>query len=331
VDAGAWMAFLEGHPEAHVLQTAPWGDLKACFGWRVHRVLGIEGGQPRAGLQVLVRPLPLGLSILYVPKGPVGAWQDAGIFRGLLEALDRLARRARALCLRLEPDLEEGQLALDLGAFGFRPAPSIQPRRTILVPLEGEEEALLQAMHPKTRYNIRLAERKGVKVREAAPGELPVFYRLLQQTAARDRFAIHSFEYYRAAYERFVPHLARLWLAFYEEEPLAGLMAFAWGERAWYFYGASGDRHREKMPTYALQWTAMRWAKARGCRWYDLWGIPDEAPEVLEATFAQRRGGLWGVYRFKRGFGGRIVRWAGAFDRVYRPRLYRLLRRLSRL
>ncbi|MER3400539.1 MAG: methicillin resistance protein [Thermoflexus sp.] len=329
VDARAWMAFLEGHPEAHVLQTAPWGDLKAGFGWQAHRFLALAGGRAQAGMQVLVRRLPLGFSIFYIPKGPVGDWQDPMVFEGLLAALDRLARAAGALWARLEPDVEEGGLALDLTRFGLRPAPPVQPRRTLLVPLEGDEEALLAAMHPKTRYNIRLAARKGVVVREAGPEDLPQFYWLLQQTAARDRFAIHSLDYYRAAYDRFVPHLARLWLAFYEGEPLAGLMAFAWGERAWYFYGASGDRHREKMPTYALQWEAMRWAKARGCRFYDLWGIPDEPPEVLEAQFATRRDGLWGVYRFKRGFGGRVVRWAGAFDRVYRPLWYGLLRRLS--
>jgi peptidoglycan pentaglycine glycine transferase (the first glycine) len=330
VDAEAWMAFLEAHPEAHILQTAPWAALKAGFGWQARRWLVIEGGFPRAGLQVLIRSLPLGFSILYVPKGPVGDWQRPEVFRCLQSALDRLAREVRALYLRLEPDAAEGELTLDLLTFGFQPAPPVQPRRTILVSLEGEEEALLQRMHPKTRYNIRLAERKGVTVREAGPEDLPRFYELLRRTAERDRFAIHTFAYYRAAYERFVPHLARLWLAYYEEEPLAGLMAFAWGERAWYFYGASGDRHRERMPTYALQWTAMRWAKARGCRLYDLWGIPDEEPEILEAQFMARRDGLWGVYRFKRGFGGRIVRWAGAFDRVYRPRLYRLLRRLIR-
>ncbi len=329
VDARTWMAFLEGHPEAHLLQTASWGDLKAGFGWRAHRWLMTGHGKPQAGLQVLIRPLPLGFSILYVPKGPVGDWQRPEAFHTLLATLDRFARETSALWLRIEPDVLEGELQVDLAAFGFRPASPIQPRRTILVSLEGKEEAILQAMHPKTRYNIRLAERKGVTVREARPEELPLFYQLLQQTAARDRFAIHTLDYYRAAYERFVPHLARLWLAFYAEEPIAALMAFAWGERAWYFYGASGDRHREKMPAYALQWAAIRWAKARGCRWYDLWGIPDEDPEVLEAQFTTRQDGLWGVYRFKRGFGGRVVRWVGAFDRVYFPHLYLLIRRLG--
>jgi lipid II:glycine glycyltransferase (peptidoglycan interpeptide bridge formation enzyme) len=175
VDAEAWMAFLEAHPEAHILQIAPWAALKAGFGWQARRWLVIEDGFPRAGLQVLIRSLPLGFSILYVPKGPVGDWQRPEVFRCLQSALDRLAREVRALYLRLEPDAAEGELTLDLLAFGFQPAPPVQPRRTILVSLEGEEEALLQRMHPKTRYNIRLAERKGVTVREAGRRISPDF------------------------------------------------------------------------------------------------------------------------------------------------------------
>jgi len=103
-------------------------------------------------------------------------------------------------------------------------------------------------------------------------------------------------------------------------------MVFALPPRAWYFYGASSNVHREKMPTYLLQWEAMRWAKSQGCTSYDLWGIPDEEEEMLEAEFTHRHDGLWGVYRFKRGFGGRLARSVGAWDRVYSPARYRLYR-----
>jgi len=112
-----------------------------------------------------------------------------------------------------------------------------------------------------------------------------------------------------------------LLVAEYQGEPLAALMVFARGRRAWYFYGASTGKHRNKMPTYLLQWEAIRWAKARGCTEYDLWGVPDADGETLEAQFTQRRDGLWGVYRFKRGFGG-VLRRAPVWDRVYRPLLY---------
>ena len=100
-------------------------------------------------------------------------------------------------------------------------------------------------------------------------------------------------------------------------------MAFTQGWRAWYFYGASADQRRELMAPYLLQWEAMRWARLRGCTEYDLWGIPDASEVELEAQFAARTDGLWGVYRFKRGFGGRICRAAGPWDRVYHPTMYR--------
>ena len=112
-------------------------------------------------------------------------------------------------------------------------------------------------------------------------------------------------------------------LAEYDKTPLAALMVFAREKRAWYFYGASSNEHRDYMPTYILQWEAMRWARAQGCTQYDLWGVPDADEETLEANFVGRNDGLWGVYRFKRGFGGRLVRAAGPWDRVYNPLLYR--------
>jgi peptidoglycan pentaglycine glycine transferase (the first glycine) len=182
-------------------------------------------------------------------------------------------------------------------------------------------------MKSKTRYNVRLAGRKGVVVREASEADLPAFHALMAITAARDRFGVHTPAYYEAAYRLFVPQdRARLLLAEVEGEPVAALMVFALPPRAWYFYGASGDAHRNKMPTYLLQWEAMRWARSLGCTAYDLWGVPDADEDRLEAEFKGRADGLWGVYRFKRGFGGRLVRSVGAWDRVYAPLRYRLYR-----
>jgi lipid II:glycine glycyltransferase (peptidoglycan interpeptide bridge formation enzyme) len=184
-------------------------------------------------------------------------------------------------------------------------------------------------MKSKTRYNIRLAGRKGVAVREGTAEDLPGFCCLMQITGQRDGFGIHSKSYYETAYQLFVPQgLAKLFLATYEDRVLAGIMAFAFGQRAWYMYGASSDEHRDLMPNYLLQWEAIQWAKERGCLTYDLWGVPDEEEEVLEKEFLERSDGLWGVYRFKRGFGGQVVHYLGAYDYVYSPLLYRLYSRL---
>jgi lipid II:glycine glycyltransferase (peptidoglycan interpeptide bridge formation enzyme) len=327
--ATEWDEFVAAHPYAHILQTAEWGELKAAFGWSAQWVTLLEDGAPRAGALVLYRPLPLGVGALaYVPRGPLVDWERPDELAELMEALSAAARARRAVALIVEPDLpDESRWRELLTALGFRPSPlgSIQPRRTLIVDISRDEEAILAAMKSKTRYNIRLAERKGVVVWEGTESDFPAFHRLMAETAARDRFGVHAPAYYERAYHLFVPRgWARLLMAGVEGEPVAALMVFALGRRAWYFYGASSDTHREKMPTYRLQWEAIRWARSRGCTEYDLWGVPDEDEERLEAEFTRRQDGLWGVYRFKRGFGGRLVRTVGTWERPLRPALYRL-------
>jgi lipid II:glycine glycyltransferase (peptidoglycan interpeptide bridge formation enzyme) len=315
-----WEAFLAGHPHAHLLQSSAWGELKASFGWEVVRFR--EG---EAGAQVLFRRLPFGRSIAYIPKGPVGPWVPA-----LLPALDQLCRERKAFLLKVEPDEEETAGARErLVEHGFRPGrQTVQPRRTLVVDLGGSEDDLLARMHQKTRYNIGLASRRGVTIHPW--DDLEAFGEMMRGTAARNQFGAHAPAYYRRAYDLFHPSgKCEMFVAEVEKEPVAALMAFAQGQRAWYFFGASTDRERQRMPTYLLQWEAMRWARARGCREYDLWGIPDAQPEKLEAEFASRSDGLWGVYRFKRGFGGRLVRTLGAWDRPYSPILYAAYRRMA--
>lgn len=322
-DGAAWDRFVAATPGGHLLQSWAWGELKARFGWRVRRV-AVAG----AGAQVLFRPLPGGLgSLAYVPRGPVAAFDDEAALRALLEAIHPLARQQRAFCLKVEPNQEDSPALADrLRALGFRPsAQAIQPRRTLLVDLGAGPEELLTAMKQKTRYNLRLAARKGVTVRSGDEADLPAFYHLMQITAARDRFAVHRQDYYEAAHRLFVPSgRGRLLLAEHEGRLLAGLVTFAFGGTAIYMYGASADEGRHLMPTYLLQWEAMLWAREQGCRVYDLWGVPDEEEETLEGGFSTRSDGLWGVYRFKRGFGGRLVRTVGAWDLVYAPLRYRL-------
>ncbi len=202
---------------------------------------------------------------------------------------------------------------------------AIQPPRTLIVDLSGSEQDILARMKQKTRYNIRLAMKKGVIVHESE--DLDLFYDMLQVTSRRDGFGIHNPLYYRCVFNLFRPgDECGLFVADYGGKPLAAIMVLVHGTRAWYFYGASTDEHREWMPTYLLQWEAMRWAKQRGCLTYDLWGVPDEDLEILESQFVKRSDGLWGVYRFKRGFGGQLRRSLGPWDRVYQPVLYAFYR-----
>ncbi len=328
--ASLWDAFVE-QQGGHLLQTARWGALKRAFGWQDEIVALARDSALVAGALVLYRPLPLGIgAIAYVPRGPLVDWDDEETVRALLGALDAAAQARRAVLLKLEPDRQDTPpLREQLTALGLRPSPhTVQPPRTIVVDLQRDEEAILARMSQTTRRKVRLAYRKGIVIREGDAAALESFNRLMQVTGARNRFGVHSPAYYRRLYELFVPQYAVLLMASYEGQDVAGLFAFALGRMAWYLYGASADVARERMPTYALQWEAMRWARARGCTHYDLWGIPDADEETLEAQFQRRQDGLWGVYGFKRGFGGQIVRAVGAWDRPYRPLLYRAYRLL---
>jgi len=318
----------------HLLQSWGWGEFKKRFGWEVMRLVTYdEPGQVVEGVvQILLRDLPGG-KIAYVPKGPVTDPEDEDTFTSMLTLSRDFGRDKGALFLKVEPDREEDSSLNETFQQGrFRPVKyAIQPRSTIVVSLEGDLEEILMRMKSKTRYNIRLAERKGVTVREGKEEDISLFYRLLEETGERDSFGVHEEEYYLQAWRIFAPQEGvKLLLAHYGEELLAALMVFAFGSRAWYLYGASSNRHRNRMPNHLLQWRAMCWAKERGCSTYDLWGIPEEAgleqEEDMEAVLKRR--GLWGVYRFKRGFGGRVVRYA-SYDYVYSRFFYWLGMRVS--
>jgi len=317
-----WDTFLASFPKAHLLQTSAWGQFKGQFGWSSAHLIA-----ECCGAQVLFRKLPLRYSVAYIPKGPVGRhWEQ------LLPELDTLCRQHKAILLIIEPDCWEPSSEADIFSHMdgfFTHKHTIQPRRTILVDLSHDEDQILADMRQKTRYNIRLAEKKGILVNESH--DIEAFYAMMQTTGERDGFAVHQKRYYQEAYATFSPlGQCVLLQATFEDKPVAALMAFACGDRSWYFYGASTDQERQRMPTYLLQWEAMRWAKAKGCTSYDLWGVPDFDEAYLEAHFTEINTGLWGVYRFKRGFGGRVVRSTPALVKAYRPLLYRLYRLLTR-
>jgi peptidoglycan pentaglycine glycine transferase (the first glycine) len=321
ISADSWDEFIANFQNAHFLQASAWGRLKLGFGWKPYYS---QAG--KAGAQILMRHIPLGFNIAYLPKGPLGYDRDQ-----LWDEIDTLCRQNKTIFIKIEPDTNEptdSKLILELNKLG-RLSSTIQPRRTMVVDLNGSENELLQRMKQKTRYNIGLAQRKGINV--TLTGNVDAFYNMMIITGKRDRFGIHQREYYQNAYQLFSQKGQCVLLqADYNGKPLAAIMVFTQGKRAWYLYGASTDEERNRMPTYLLQWEAMRWSKNHGCSLYDLWGVPDASEDQLEADFIDRSDGLWGVYRFKRGFGAQLVRSAGAWDRVYNPALYRLYRLYTR-
>ncbi|HML24938.1 MAG TPA: peptidoglycan bridge formation glycyltransferase FemA/FemB family protein [Aggregatilinea sp.] len=318
-----WDQFVAGHPRAHLLQTSAWGDLKAAFGWEPLRVaLQDDAGRIAAGAQLLLRRLPFHLGTLaYSPYGPLVNWDDAAQVAALLSAVDTAAKQHGAAFLKIEPGY---YLEADLAHSGFRPSPqTVQPPRTYMIDISGSEDAILARMNQGTRRNIRKSAKYEVEIREGTRDDVANFNALMHETGARDEFGVHAPEYYACAYDLFVPRgQAALFLASHAGQDLAGVMVFALGEWAWYLYGASSDRERQRMASYGVQWAGIQWARSKGAAHYDMVGVPDAEPEQLEAQFETRSDGLWGVYRFKRGWGGEVIRSVGAWDRVYNPLIY---------
>jgi lipid II:glycine glycyltransferase (peptidoglycan interpeptide bridge formation enzyme) len=275
----------------------------------------------------------LPFSLLYVPKGPILDQDDAPAWQAVLDHLQRLTHSQGTIFIKIDPDvaIDRGAVVDRLLERRWRPsAEQIQFRNTMVLDLRAGEDALLSAMKSKWRYNVRLAGRRGVTTQQGTLDDLPLLYDMYRETALRDNFVIRPFEYYQDAWGGFIESgLAQPIIARVEDEPVAMVVIFRFGDRAWYMYGASRNLHRDKMPNHLLQWEAMRWAKSVGCTVYDLWGAPDEPDEGDP---------MWGVYRFKQGFGATLTRHIGAYDysasplgywlyTVAKPRLLRLMRR----
>jgi lipid II:glycine glycyltransferase (peptidoglycan interpeptide bridge formation enzyme) len=353
-----WDTFVQQHPHGHLLQSSPWGTLKTRFGWARRCVCVADARGLRAGAQMLFRHR-LGLSVAYVPRGPL--WSgDPEADALLVLAIGRVARRARAVFLRLEPNmLEDDPAANERHSFlllqGFQAADPIQPRSSLHLDLAPPPERLLAAMSKGHRADIRRAEREGVVVRAgASQADLDAFYAIMQATSARAEFAIHSSAYYQAAWEllrtpaqhtavEHAPAAARqaggdatLLLAERDGVTLAAFMIFAWAGAGLYLYSGSTDEGLRSGSNHALQWHALLWAQERGCTIYDFWGIPDsfgqaaatsDVAERARLEAAAQADPLHGVFRFKKGFGGQIVRYLPAYDQVYMPALYRFWQR----
>jgi lipid II:glycine glycyltransferase (peptidoglycan interpeptide bridge formation enzyme) len=317
-----WDAFVHAHPRGHLLQKSAWAGLKRPYGWAAARVGLAHQGALVAGAQLLFRPLPYRLGTMaYLPFGASVSHPDQR--EPLWRAIDRAAKAHHAAFLKWEPGFFLDEPPPDFERFGFRASThTVQPPRTILIDIAGDAETILARMNQGTRRKIRQSAKNGVRIFEAARDDIPRFTRMMHETGERNTFGVHEPAYYALAYDLFVPGDGALILGEIDGETLAGVMVFSVGRTAYYLYGASSSARRNLMAAYGVQWAAIEWARARGCTHYDLWGIPDEDEAVLEAQFETRSDGLWGVYGFKRGWGGQVVRSAGAWDKVYNPLVY---------
>jgi lipid II:glycine glycyltransferase (peptidoglycan interpeptide bridge formation enzyme) len=334
-----WNDILASFSGAHVLQTHEWGQVKARVGWKpVHKVWKDDRGEIVGMAMILVRTINLSkatpkIKIIYIPKGPILDWRNQELRKSVLLDLEEFGQSIGALFVKIDPDVEIGfgipdtpeseevgsgeNIQDELLSLGWRYSDDqIQYKNSMLIDLSQELDTILANMKQKTRYNIRLAGRKGIVIREGTERDIDLLYEMYAETSMRDGFVIRDRSYYESAWGTFMPaEIASPMIAEFDGEPIAGVIPYYFAGKTWFLFGMSRDKFREKMPNYLLQWSVISKAKALGCRVYDLWGAPDHF---------HREDPMWGVYKFKAGFGAQVVRRLGAWDLVLRPTFFQL-------
>ena len=319
VTRAVWDGWLRNSPGGgHVLQSYEWGEFKKRLGWRpVRVVLERDGEVVGLGQFLAYDTTPVPGALWYCTKGPWLPWHDEEAVRAFFEGVRDIAGRHGAHTVKIEPEVLEQEKNVKnvkyvLCEIGFRKARyDLNLKTTLVVDLSLPEEELLAKMKGRTRYNVRLAAKKGIEVVEPEFEEgWEIFYAWMKHTSERkEGYSLRRSRDYLHAVARcmYDTGQGRLFFAAHEGMPLAGIYVFTFGEKYWYMYGASGDEKRNLKPNYLLQWVVMRWAKEHGLTHYDMVGVP-KLEDLDESS------SLWGVYKFKEGFGGEISDSLGCYD-----------------
>ena len=287
----------------HPLQTWEWGQFRSAMGIDVVRM---------HGWQITFHRIPYTpWTIGYFPKGPKPT-------RTMLAQLATLGRRKNAIAIQLEPDVVAGKNTADKT---LPLIPSHRPlftKYTFVLDLTKSEEVLLASMHPKTRYNLRVAQKHHVEVKEDNSDQaFSEYLRLNDETTGRQGFYAHNPRYHRTMWAIMKKSgIAHLFTASFEGNILAAWIIFAFGNTLYYPYGTSSRLHREVMAPTLLLWEIALWGKAHGYESFDLWGAMGPNPDPHDPWF--------GFHRFKQGFNPRMVEFSGSYDLVIRPLLYKL-------
>ncbi len=324
--------FIASHDKGHFLQLWDWGEVKRGMGWEPLPLVLEQDGEIRAALLILKRKLPLPIlkkCIFYSPRGPVIDIDSEELAQALFAGASRVAKEHGAIFLKIDTDIRGDNESFKniLKKCSFRHNETgldfegVQPNFVFRLDITPSEISLLQNMHSKWRYNIKLADRKGVKIRLAeGKNDLRVFYDILQETAIRDNFLIRGYEYFEWIWDYMVERgYAQVFLAEYQGQVISAAMVMLLGDKAWYLYGASSNEHRNVMPNYLIQWEMICWARKQGCTLYDFRGVSGDLDESNP---------LYGLYRFKKGFNGQFTEFIGEWDRVYSTVFYWLWTRV---
>ncbi len=316
--AAEFDAFVESHENGHFLQTSLWGKVKDDWKW-FGVICRDEGGKITGTMGVLLRKISkLPYHMMYAPRGPVCNFDDKETFSALIEAAKEEGKKYNAYELKIDKDVpvdneEYREIALSKG-FKFKERTinfeDFQCRYVIRIHINGRtEDEVFSAFHSDHRRKIRIALKNEVEVKIHGSEKADVFYSLMKETCERDGFELRSAEYFAKILDCF-GNKARLYLAYYQGEPIAGAISVLWGDKVWYFYGASSNSNRKVMPNYLMQWEMIKWAIEEGCRIYDFRGV---------AGVIDESNPLFGLYRFKHRFDGDYIEFMGEMDLIIKP------------
>ena len=316
ISSKEYTEFLENHERCNFQQSIEWGRVKTD--WKKEIVLAEDNeGKIIGSICVLIRKIPIFGNLMYSSRGPVCDIHNEDVLKQLTEGIIKLGKKYNSFVYRMEPDIKKDDLEfrkiiemLDYrvkdDAKDFRD--EIQPRFVFRLDLKGKtEEEVMASFHQKTRYNIRLATKKGVIVKEAGKEEMKAFHDIMVETGKRDDFIIRSLEYFERMYDEMAPKHMKLLMAYYEDKPISGIIPIMYGNKTWYLYGASSNAHRNLMPNYLLQWEMIKQAIKAGHDMYDFRGVSG----IVDESHPQ-----YGLYRFKKGFGAEFTEFIGE---VYMP------------
>ena len=314
----AYEAFVQSHPKGHFCQSVLWAKQKPMWKWEAVVSTDTEGNI-KGSLAMLIRKVPgTPYTLMYICRGPVCDLDDQETLTDLVNGAKEMAKRYKSYEIKIDPDVpssntEFTKMMTDLGFVitgGGKNFEAIQPKYVFRLDIEGKtEEEIMAGFHQKTRYNLRLAVKKGVEVRLCGKEAVADFTRIMEVTGARDGFVTRQAGYFANMLDNLGEH-CRLYMAYHEGRPIAGTLAIWYGDKVWYLYGASSNEDRNLMPNYLLQWNMIQWAVEKGCRIYDFRGVSgDLTPENP----------LYGLDKFKKGFGGEFTEFVGEMDMIVKP------------
>ena len=276
-------AFLQTNPKTNFMQSPEWAEVKTE--WKKEFIIvRNKEGLIKGTMSILLRKVPIiNRHIMYAPRGFICDPHDKETLKELTQKAQEIAKRYRAFIFRLDPDVlqSDEEFKNIIKELGYKTKKNIKNIGQVLQPKyvfrlnvkDKTEDELLQSFESKTRYNIRLAGRKGVKVRVGTREDLKIFYDIMKTTGSRDDFIIRPLSYFQKVYDAMGEEHARVYIAEFEGEAIAATLPIYYGNKVWYLYGGSSNKHRNLMPNYLIQWEMIKWAVENKCDWYDFRGV----------------------------------------------------------